>query len=190
MDYKITSFDLKLALLQYFRFRRQWICVDEFEGGDVVADTGKEIIEVEVKISKSDLINGERAKIRKHLAYEAGCGYGYLRPNKFLLCVPEKLAEVALEWTARINKNYGVIGFDTDSFNRRIAINAFLKHADCLRIVKSAKQLHKNYGDKLRWNIARRASSKLATLMEERFHEKDHFYRNQYAEKYFKDKEQ
>ena len=52
MDYKVTAFDLKLALLDYFRFLRQWVCVDEFRGADVIADTGKDIIEVEVKVGK------------------------------------------------------------------------------------------------------------------------------------------
>ena len=42
---KVTSFHLKLALLEYFRFERRWIAVDEFRKADVIADTGKKVIE-------------------------------------------------------------------------------------------------------------------------------------------------
>jgi len=67
IEYKITAFDLKLALMQYFRFNRQWLCVDEFRGADIIADTGKEIIEVETKITKSDLINNHHFYNSQHL---------------------------------------------------------------------------------------------------------------------------
>ena len=70
MSYKVTAFDLKLALLQYFRFKRQGVCVEEFRGADIIVDTGKEIIEVEVKITKADLINGEKRKQWKHESYK------------------------------------------------------------------------------------------------------------------------
>jgi len=58
----ITSTHLKSALLHYCRFKRQWICADEVTSGqfiaDVLIDTGKFTIEIEIKISKSDFING------------------------------------------------------------------------------------------------------------------------------------
>lgn len=171
--YKTTAFDLKLALLQYFRFKRQWICVDEFQGADIIVDTGKEIIEVEVKVTKSDLINGERRKARKHQLYKHGHSYQFCHPNKFMFCVPEILIDVALGWAKEINENYGVIGFNTktfeDTINRFFTSKAWGWHCQYLRIAKSAKTLHTNYNEKLRWAIARRTSAKIASLTEEQF---------------------
>jgi len=168
MDYKTTAFDLKLALLQYFRFKRQWVCVDEFRGADIIVDTGKEIIEAEVKLTKSDLINGEKVKRWKHEQYKMASHYSRGRmPNKFLFCVPEKLVDVALAWGSKLNEKYGVIGFDVEDFERRLLSGAW--HSCYLRIAKSAKSLHSDYKDTLRWAIARRTSAKIATLTEKQF---------------------
>ena len=168
-DYKTTSFDLKLALLQYFRFRRQWLCVDEFRGADIIVDTGKEIIEVEVKITKSDLINGERKKQRKHVAYKQGRSHMMNHPNKFMFCVPENLVDVTLGWANELNENYGVIGFDVEGYERAIKGGWFFLHCDRIRVAKSAKQLHTNYSNALRWAIAKRTSSKIVRLMQDCF---------------------
>ena len=79
---RITAFEIKFALLSYFRFKRQWVCVDECMNADVVADTGKQIIEVEVKVSKSDLMQGEAKKEWKHDNYRH-LRYGNYIPNKY-----------------------------------------------------------------------------------------------------------
>lgn len=165
---------MKLALLQYFRLKRQWVCVDEFYGADIIVDTGKEIIEVEVKVTKSDLINGERKKATKHQLYKRGHSYNiFCHPNKFLFCVPEKLVDIALGWANEINENYGVIGFDTKTFEKEILDNAvyWLSNNCFLRIAKSAKSLHGDYSN-LRWNIAKKTSAKIASLIEEQFKRK------------------
>ena len=166
MSYRVTSFDLTLALLQYYR-KRGWVCVDEFRGADVIIDTGKDIIEVEIKVTKSDLVNGERAKLGKHQAYKQGWQYNLLRPNKFLFCVPEKLVDVALNWSREINGFYGVIGFDSEGLERLIETNSaiwWMNKNYFLRVAKSAKRLHENYNDKLHWDIAQRTSAKIAAL--------------------------
>jgi len=168
-NYKVTSFDLKLALLQYFRFKRQCVCVDEFRGADVIVDTGKEILEIEVKVSKSDLINGERAKANKHQMYKIGRPWGFCHPNKFLFCVPEKLVNVAKAWSKEINEKYGVIGFGAEALKAHISENLGVQHWEQIWISKSAKSLHGNYDDKLRRAIALRTSAKIATLMRDRF---------------------
>jgi hypothetical protein len=169
VGYKITAFDLKLALMQYFRFRRQWLCVDEFRGADIIVDTKKEIIEVEVKISKSDLIHGEKAKIRKHLAYKQSRSFGMNRPNKFMFCVPETLVPVALTWSAQINPAYGVIGFDVRRFAVAVFSNFGIWHCNYIRIAKSAKQLHDSYKSEFRWAVCKRLSAKVAKQMEHDF---------------------
>lgn len=169
MDYKVTAFDLKLALLQYFRFKRQWVCVDEFQGADIIVDTGKEIIEVEVKITRNDLINGERKKVRKHQLYKLGQSYQLYHPNKFMFCVPEKLVDIALGWANELNEKYGVIGFDVERFEKRVKENWGIWHCENLRYARSAKKLHDNYNSKLRWAITRRASAKIVLLTEKQF---------------------
>ena len=103
----MTSLDIKFALLWYFRFRRQWICATEFQAWDVVAFTNKSFIEVEVKISKSDLWYGE-AKKDKHSQYQKGL-YPFSIPNKFYICVPEVLLDEARKWVEATNPNYGII---------------------------------------------------------------------------------
>lgn len=177
--YKVDSFDLKLALLNYYRNQRNSLCVDEFEGADIFVDTGKEFIEVEVKITKSDLINGERKKVAKHRRYADGTPGGkyiwgqWYRPNKFLFCVPERLVDTALGFAAEINPKYGVIGFDVDTFGKEIqGGKVYWNSNNCfLRIAKSAKNIHGKYNEKLRWYIAKRASAKMVRLMEQRFDE-------------------
>jgi hypothetical protein len=160
--YKTSAFDLKLGLLQYFRFKRQWICVDECQRADILADTGKEIIEVEVKITKYDLINGEKKKHRKHENYKTG--RGWCCPNKFLFCVPEKLVNDALSLAKEINEKYGVIGFDTELFEKRLSEGYIPSQAAYIRIAKSAKKLHESYPNSTRWEIAKRASASLITV--------------------------
>lgn len=167
MIYKVTAFDLKLALLQYFRFKRQCVCVDEFQGADIIADTGKEIIEVEIKITKFDLINGEKKKVRKHQLYKQGHSWQFCHPNKFFFCVPEKLIDIALGWANKLNEKYGVIGFDAEKLERIIQNNSplYWQHNNYfLRVAKSAKKMHENYKDNLRWAIAKRTSAKIAAL--------------------------
>ncbi len=167
VQYKVTSYDLKLALLQYFRFKRQWVCVDEFDAMDIAVDTGKEIIEVEVKMTKGDLIHGEakkEANRSKHYWYTRP-NPGPYKPNKFMLCVPEFLVDTAKRWVNEINIGYGIIACDTERIARIQETHYCHWWREQLRIAKHAKQLHANYSDTLKWGIAKRASSKLTKLM-------------------------
>jgi len=165
-DYIVSSFDLKLALLQYYRFKRQWVCVDEFDGMDVVADTGKHIIEVEVKVSRQDLLRGESNKKWKHDNYKQLHHVNYI-PNKYYFCVPCCLEKDALKYAHELNPKYGVIVFDNLSFEDYIYRTGLLpRHEDSLKTVRVAHVLHGNYKQKNSWLIAKRASSKLITMME------------------------
>lgn len=151
---KPTAFDLKLALMEYFRFERQWICVDECLLADIVADSGKHIIEVEVKIDKYDLLKGEeksRHKINKHRNYKEQW-WKYNLPNKYYFCVPTELGNTAMEYAYKLNPKYGVITYDP----------AFSK----LLIIKSARMLHEEYSKKHSHQIAKRCSAKIITLMQ------------------------
>lgn len=164
MNYEVTAFDLKLALLEYFRFQRQWICVDEFRGADVIADTGKDIIEVEVKISKYDLEKGEGKKQRKHHLYSIGKSFALCNPNKYYFCVPEALVPLAIGVCEKLNPKYGIIAFNPYVFERHIQWNYKIPHQECLRMARSAKRLHESYANHQR-AIAMRTSAKIVSLM-------------------------
>ena len=164
MNYKVTAFDLKLALLQYLRFNRQWVCVDEFEGADVVADTGKSILEIEVKVDKGDLVNKEAYKTLKHHCYRIGRPYRLLHPNNFYFCVPEILVKSAQEVCEKLNPKYGIIAFNPCVFERHIQWNYKEPHRECIRMARSAKKLHESYVSRQK-TIAMRASSKIVSQM-------------------------
>jgi len=151
---EIHSGHLKTALMHYFRFERGWVCADEvYSGnfiGDIVVDTGKWTMEVEIKTSKSDLIHGEAKKNinwgkgkNKHAEWKT------TRANKFALCVPRDLMEIALEWIEKTNKRYGLyIYLDEGRFQQ-----------DHIFTKKTALKLHKNYDPKkYLYKIARRLS--------------------------------
>ncbi|GAG36317.1 unnamed protein product [marine sediment metagenome] len=134
---KITSFDIKYALMYYFRFKRQWLCASECMNNDIMAITDKDIVEVEVKISKYDLWKGE-AKKRKHEYMINPSGWSLMSmPNRFYICVPIYLEEEARRWVNQINKKYGIIRYDPQ----------FSKY-DAISISKSAISLHNNIANK------------------------------------------
>lgn len=164
MNYRLTAFDLKLALLDYFRFQRQWVCIDEFRGADVIVDTGKDIIEVEVKVTRYDLEKGEARKQRKHSLYRIGKSLGLCSPNRFYFCVTEALTPAAIQVCEQINPKYGVIAFNPHVFERHIQWDYKLPHRECLRMARTAKRLHESYSSHQR-AIAMRTSSKVITLM-------------------------
>ena len=149
---KLTAFDLKLALLEYFRFIRQWVCVDECMDADVIADTGKQIIEVEVKISRQDLLKGEEKKKWKHNWYRDALPNASNVPNKYYFCVPKVLQDIAIEYATSLNPKYGVIIYDHETLS--------------IEVIKSAHILHGNYHSNHRYQIAKRTSAKIITMMQ------------------------
>lgn len=165
---KITAFELKLAFMEYYRFRRQAVVADEFNLADVIADTGKEVIEVEVKVSKYDLLRLELKKQGKHNAYRHGSQWNCVWPNRFLFGVTEDLVEDAKELIQELNPKYGIIAFNSESFQRAIDEGYYpycLRH---VRIAKSAKKLHDNLPRENHIRaIAARASCKAITLMQD-----------------------
>lgn len=106
---------------------------------DVIAFTEKYLIEVEVKVNKSDLWNGE-AKKEKHSHYKTKIWPSHM-PNKFYVCVPEVLKEEAERWVEATNKNYGII--------------VCLGHYN-IWICRSAKLLKDGYDDSLKDGVLKR----------------------------------
>ncbi len=170
---KVTSFELKLALLEYFRFERQWVAVDEFRQVDVICNTGKKVIEVEVKVAKNDLTNGEKYKVLKHQAYLKGKPYRRCHPNEYYFCVPYDLMVEAHKVVEKINPNYGVIIFDAKRLLGDLSRGYHAQMlSDYLCVVKQAKKLHKGYPKKQQELIAKRCSAKLITQMQAKYKEK------------------
>jgi hypothetical protein len=140
---KATSAHLKTALLSYWRFKRQFNVADEvtvcYTSMDIAVDTGGFLFEIEVKTSKSDLIQGEKRKDKhkrylnvdkeEHHAYQSK----YI-PNQYFLCVPTELVEVAKTWCEKTNPNYGVLEY-RDKGN-------IYKWEDHIRVARRAKFLH------------------------------------------------
>lgn len=144
----ITSLHLKTALMAYWRFKKQSLCCDEvgFAGGnsDILVDTGKEIIDIEVKISKSDL----KADIKKpkHEANKNQLSQYISVPNKFYICVPTCLVEEAKKWTEEVNPNYGVLEFSEVKYE---SYKEYPRYYDkMIRVVKKAKLLKEDYKSK------------------------------------------
>ncbi len=133
----ITTHQIRTALMYYCRFERQWICAPEISFGDgyadMLADTGKAIYEIEIKISKGDLWHGEARK-EKHI-HPLLC-------NKFYICVPEELSGEAQKWVATVNLKYGIM----------------IYHLGNIRMLKKAEELRSDYPDHLRERIIKRLS--------------------------------
>lgn len=153
---KVTAKVIKAALYWYFRFDRQWICADEatlcYGPCDMVVDTGADILEIEVKVTKNDLWGGE-AKKSKHKKF-------YLNseaPTKFYICVPSELIEEAEKWVQATNEKYGIIHFDSGHYGR----GGYF--ARCITIKKTARQLHKLYANRHK-KIAMRLCSIMAGI--------------------------
>lgn len=105
----MNALEIKHAVMYYFRFKRQWICGSECFDNDVMVFTGKMVLEIEVKVSKSDLWHGE-AKKSKHGSYKLVTGFnvGWI-PNKFYIAVPETLSQEAEKWVEATNSKYGIL---------------------------------------------------------------------------------
>lgn len=152
----IHSGHLKTAVMAYFRFKKTFICADEVFNADVLVDTGKEIIEIECKISKSDL----KADLKKpkHNEFKDPSKRKYCIPNKFYICVPTELVEKAKKWTEEVNQAYGVIELSNTKYEHWVKYT--MGWENMLYFSKKAKSLHKEYYSKSE-RIALRLSSKL-----------------------------
>ena len=148
---KITSLHLKHSLMSYFRYKRQWVCADEVYSGvylaDILVDTGTWTMEVEVKVTKSDLLHGEKRKgwynRNKHDHWPIG------RANKFALCVPKNLKETAEQWIEQTNKKYGLFVYVDKKYV-----------TDKIWVRQTARSLHSEYGNvNFKQKILRRLSS-------------------------------
>ena len=175
--YKVTSFDLKLALMQYFRYGKQCVVTEECNDNDIMVDTGNEIVEIEVKMSVSDM----RADLKKRLGgrgkhdfYSNPRGRSWMIPNKFYFCVPSYMKDDALAFAKMINPKYGVFVFDEKKFLDKHPMKGYIKkgsHAQFLKVAKRVGKLHERYSLRFSKDIALRSASKCATMMYKKYEE-------------------
>lgn len=112
-----TSDKIKLALMKYMRFSNQYtaVCTEGVKNADVSGIKDNKLIEVEIKISKSDFKNELKHKQNKHNEYknpDEHLKVSYKNqeiPNKFYFCVPIEMEEWALNEIDKINIKYGLL---------------------------------------------------------------------------------
>ena len=154
----MNSLEIKHALMYYFRFKRQWLCASEALLADVMAITDKDIIEVEVKISKTDLWEGEARK-NKHKFYINPSQYQQsYTPNKFYICVPAELSGEAEKWVKATNNKYGIIICKNYHAPEK-------RYPYDVVITKAAQRLHKKFSERLEKSIMKRVCSENINLI-------------------------
>lgn len=153
---RLTSKHAKAALYAYFRFERTWLCADEvstrFGRADLVADNGKFVVEVEVKMTKHDLWGGEAKKWHKHQAenkLSAPC------PNKFYVCVPMGLESEAVKWCEAVDPRYGVMVFVGWKF---LSENPASSSIFTLRVAQDLHSEYKSMRDKIAMRLCSAAA--------------------------------
>jgi hypothetical protein len=139
---KITSNLMKTSLLCYYRFKcgAQAVCTElSYSVGiaDIMAITRSgEVVEVEIKNTKADLMSEGTNKYIKHKILESGSSnQRYLSsiPNRFYFCVPSSLESTAIEYAESLNPKYGVMVFDPSKAPQ-----------EAIQIVQRSSILHKD----------------------------------------------
>ncbi len=142
----MDSDELKYAIMQYWRFKRQAIYIATEVGGygpnikDVFCIAGKKIIEVECKISASDFMAD--FKKRKHVFYEQGIEF-HNTPNHLYYAVPKDLSineEVFQQYP-----KYGLL---------RVSRHPRFENDYVINFVRRAKSIDTRYGQASRLSKA------------------------------------
>lgn len=162
---KLNAKFIKLQLMKYFRFDRGYIfvCTEGINKSDINALDKNSLIEVEVKISKSDFLREfdgkSRIKSYKHKVLQGLIKprKGYIVPNYYMFCVTPELESFAIEYLKQY-PNYGLLVCgEKRVFNKRSHIFS----------VKKAKKIHSTPpSDTVFYKIGQRVQSELITLRE------------------------
>jgi hypothetical protein len=152
---EINAFNIRAILMYYYRYKRQFNCVGEVstdygELADVLVMTKKHILEIEIKISKHDLIKGEARK-KKHKKEDSK-----RHINKYFICVPTELVDVAKEWIEKTNPKYGLIEFRT-----AVSKQDFCKYENLIHFRHNAKLLQPKCYPITKERLIKRLSSAL-----------------------------
>jgi hypothetical protein len=155
---ELTAGKMKAIILHYFRFQYSKMCyyIATEAGGynaDVFLLNDDESIEIEIKISKTDLRNDN--KKQKHIKYKNHSTNEYSQhPNKFYFAVPFALVDEARIISEEINPKYGILCI----------------HDGRVNIAKTAKKMHKDKPSNMTKKvIAKRMASELINLRLEHY---------------------
>lgn len=155
---KLPARKAKAKIFYWLRLDQRCAFIATECGGwsaDVLGVNEKKLIEVEIKVSKSDLLGDHRK--HKHAYYNKKMSaYGFSEyehrwyPTHFYYAVPEKLVETCREFLEKNGfVNYGIID------------------VDAMKVIKRAGWLHKNEpSNHVKYSIGLRMCSELL-----RFHE-------------------
>ena len=130
---KIDSKQFKWALIEYFKYDRGFdLIATEVLNCDVMAVSKKEVIDIEIKISKSDFL----ADFKKHKHYkynqllkDSAYSWNNCGPNKFYFAVIPELVDFVVDFIKANTteyecvSKYGVISFN-ESGQLYVAKNA------------------------------------------------------------------
>lgn len=163
-----ASAEITVACLSWLRFGRQLSYVaseyDVWAGkrADVFGANERESVEVEVKVSRMDLLRDFERKPWKHDRYREGSrgAMGARTPNRVYFAVPLRLKDAALEVLAKEAPTYGLItlGEDEHGYYAELPWKR-------LRVVRSAKWLHRDPPAKsLIEDLTHRMASEVATF--------------------------
>lgn len=168
----ISTPEMKYYVLSYYRFQRQYpIAATEvavfgnFVADVLASDLEKEFVEVEIKISESDMLSDFQHKSQKHTAYldtvihKEGALTDKERkdmPTKFLYAVPKEMRNFAKELVK--GTPYGLMVVDpTDA---SLSSNSFIK------IVKHSDIINRKYPKILERRAMMRMASEIINLYE------------------------
>jgi hypothetical protein len=167
----LTSNEIKTALYNHFRFKKQYIYIaDEVEYSDfLIINKNNIITEIEIKISISDLKADFKKEIHKIIKVDKNIDW--VKSNYFYFCVPEEISEKALNIISDEDNRYGlyIIGKSIKTIFKQNIYSVFKK--------KKAKLLRKNIDEKeinkVKDEICARMSSKIANDMAIKYKIKD-----------------
>ena len=158
----INSNYIKLSLLAYYRYVNKFIyvCTEAINYADVIALKKDKLVEIEVKVSKSDLkADFHKPKHRLYLNAETNIKTKPTRiiPNEFYFCTTRQLQEDALQLIKEYNNNYGLMICDNIGFI-----------GDNIKVIKKAKPLHNQIPKPTYFEaVAKRMSNMIINFMKE-----------------------
>lgn len=169
----LSTPEMKYYVLSYYRFQRQYpIAATEVQVfGNYVADVlasdlEKEFVEVEIKISESDMLSDFQHKSMKHTAYLDSVLHTegstltkkekLLMPTKFLYAVPREMKNFAKQQVS--GTPYGLIVVDPKDMT--LSNNSFIK------VVKHSDIINRLYPKDLERRALMRMSSEIINLYE------------------------
>ena len=155
----MTAIELKEAALYFLRFERglTHICTEFGQySADVAGASDTRFVEIETKISLSDLRND--FKKRKHQIYLlSDMVHGHREsdfPNYFYFMVPKELTDEAIKLCEEKNKSYGVITYAAES---EYWVNRF-------KVSRRGKKIHtRKPSEKVLSRMASRMANEIVT---------------------------